>query len=99
MEAVENSISSENLSPVDKAMSNLIKMKEATKILKASAPTVRKYARLGYYKEYRFGEKLVFYDKEEILNFILNRSQIIHLDIVLIFSTNTKKFISQIQSS
>ena len=73
VEAVENSIPNENLSPVDKAMSNLIKMKEATKILKASAPTVRKYARLGYYKEYRFGEKLVFYDKEEILNFILNR--------------------------
>lgn len=63
----------ENLSPIDKAMSNLIKMKEATKLLKASAPTVRKYARLGYYKEYRFGEKLVFYDKEEILNFILNQ--------------------------
>ena len=73
--AVKNSIPNESLSPVDKAMSNLIKMKEATKILKASAPTVRKYARLGYYKEYRFGEKLVFYDKEEILNFILNRSQ------------------------
>ena len=74
-ETVENSIPSKNLSPVDKAMSNLIKMKEVTKILKASAPTVRKYARLGYYKEYRFGEKLVFYDKEEILNFILNRCQ------------------------
>jgi hypothetical protein len=29
---------------------------------------------MGHYKEYRFGEKLVFYDKEEILNFILNRS-------------------------
>ena len=72
-EAVENSIPDKDLSPVDKAMNNLIKMKEATKILKASAPTVRKYARLGYYKEYRFGEKLVFYDKEEILNFILNR--------------------------
>lgn len=72
-EAVENSIPEEQMSPVDKAMSNLIKMKEATKLLKASAPTVRKYARLGYYKEYRFGEKLVFYDKEEILNFILSR--------------------------
>lgn len=72
-ETVKNSVPSENLSPVDKAMSNLIKMKEATKLLKASAPTVRKYARLGYYKEYRFGVKLVFYDKEEILNFILNR--------------------------
>jgi len=55
-------------------MNNLIKMKEATKILRASAPTVRKYARMGHYKEYRFGEKLVFYDKEEILNFILHRS-------------------------
>ncbi len=72
-EAVENSIPTEQVSPVDKAMSNLIKMKEATKLLKASAPTVRKYARLGHYKEYRFGEKLVFYDKEEILNFILNQ--------------------------
>jgi hypothetical protein len=72
-ETVENNVSPENLSPVDKAMSNLIKMKEATKLLKASAPTVRKYARLGHYKEYRFGEKLVFYNKEEILNFILNR--------------------------
>jgi predicted DNA-binding transcriptional regulator AlpA len=71
---VENSISTENLSPIDRAMNNLIKMKEATKILKASAPTVRKYARMGHYKEYRFGEKLVFYDKEEILNFILNRN-------------------------
>jgi predicted DNA-binding transcriptional regulator AlpA len=71
---VENSVSPENLSPVDKAMNNLIKMKEATKLLQASAPTVRKYARMGHYKEYRFGEKLVFYDKEEILNFILNRS-------------------------
>jgi hypothetical protein len=29
---------------------------------------------MGHYKEYRFGEKLVFYDKEEILNFILNRN-------------------------
>ena len=73
-EDVENSISLENQSPIDKAMSNLIKMKEATKILRASAPTVRKYARMGHYKEYRFGEKLVFYSKEEILNFILNRS-------------------------
>jgi predicted DNA-binding transcriptional regulator AlpA len=76
-EAVENSIPNKDLSPVDKAMNNLIKMKEATKLLKASAPTVRKYARLGYYKEYRFGEKLVFYDKEEILNFILNRCRTI----------------------
>ncbi|KAA6308108.1 hypothetical protein EZS27_040216 [termite gut metagenome] len=73
-ETVENSISVENSSPIDKAMNNLVKMKEATKLLKASAPTVRKYARMGYYKEYRFGEKLVFYNKEEILNFILNRS-------------------------
>jgi predicted DNA-binding transcriptional regulator AlpA len=72
---VENGVSPENMSPVDKAMNNLIKMKEATKILKASAPTVRKYARLGYYKEYRFGEKLVFYDKAEILAFILDRGQ------------------------
>lgn len=63
----------ERLSPIDQAMDNLIKMKEATKLLKASAPTVRKYARLGYYKEYRFGEKLVFYNKGEILNFIINR--------------------------
>jgi predicted DNA-binding transcriptional regulator AlpA len=73
-ETVENGVSTENLSPVDKAMNNLIKMKEATKLLRASAPTVRKYARMGHYKEYRFGEKLVFYDKEEILNFILNRN-------------------------
>jgi predicted DNA-binding transcriptional regulator AlpA len=73
-ETAENNVSPESLSPVDKAMSNLIKMKEATKLLRASAPTVRKYARLGYYKEYRFGEKLVFYDKEEILSFILNRN-------------------------
>ncbi len=71
-ETVENGFS-ENTSYVDTAISNLIKMKEATKILKASAPTVRKYARLGYYKEYRFGEKLVFYDKKEILDFIVNR--------------------------
>jgi len=63
----------DKISPVDLAMNNLVKMKEATKLLKASAPTVRKYARLGCYKEYRFGEKLVFYDKEEILNFIINR--------------------------
>ena len=62
-EAVENSIPEKEMSPIDRAMSNLIKMKEATKHLKASAPTVRKYARLGNYKEYRFGEKLVFYDK------------------------------------
>lgn len=53
-------------------MENLIKMKEAMQLLKASAPTVRKYARLGYYKEYRFGEKLVFYNKEEMLNFIMS---------------------------
>lgn len=72
-ETIDNSIPSENLSIIDKEMSNLIKMKEATKLLKASAPTVRKYARLGYYSEYKFGEKLVFYNKEEILNFILNR--------------------------
>lgn len=73
-ETTEKSSSSENLSPIDRAMNNLIKMKEATKLLRASAPTVRKYARLGHYKEYRFGEKLVFYDKEEILAFILNRN-------------------------
>ena len=73
-ETVENNVSPENLSPVDRAMSNLIKMREATNLLKASAPTVRKYARMGCYKEYRYGEKLVFYDKQEILNFILNRS-------------------------
>ncbi|KAA6339080.1 hypothetical protein EZS27_012974 [termite gut metagenome] len=73
-ETVASSISVENSLPIDKAMNNLIKMKEATKLLKASAPTVRKYARMGYYKEYRFGEKLVFYNKEELLNFILNRN-------------------------
>lgn len=54
-------------------MENLIKMKEAMKLIKASAPTVRKYARLGYYKEYRFGEKLVFYNKQEMLDFILKQ--------------------------
>lgn len=69
----DNTVKEKEMSPIDKAMSNLIKMKEAVKLLKASAPTVRKYARLGYYKEYRFGEKLVFYNKEEILNFILNQ--------------------------
>lgn len=53
---------------------NLIKMKEATKLLKASPPTVRKYAKLGFYKEYRFGEKLVYYNREEILNFILRQN-------------------------
>ena len=71
-EPVKNT-TSENTSPIDTAMSNLIEMKEATKLLKASAPTVRKYARLGHYKEYRFGEKLVFYDKKEILDFIINQ--------------------------
>lgn len=74
-EDVKDNASQKEMSPIDKAMSNLIKMKEATKLLKASAPTVRKYARLGYYKEYRFGEKLVFYDKGEILDFILNKCQ------------------------
>jgi predicted DNA-binding transcriptional regulator AlpA len=68
----EENTSSKDLSPTDQAMNNLIKMKEATKLLKASAPTVRKYARLGRYKEYRFGEKLVFYDKSEILEYIRN---------------------------
>lgn len=63
-----------NLSSTDEAMSNLIKMKEATKLLKASAPTVRKYARLGHYSEYKFGEKLVFYNKKEILDFILSKT-------------------------
>lgn len=72
-ETIKDNSSTEKMSLIDIAMSNLIKMKEATKLLKASAPTVRKYARLGYYKEYRFGEKLVFYNKEEILNFILKR--------------------------
>lgn len=72
-ETIKDSNPAEKMSPVDTAMNNLVKMSEATKLLKASAPTVRKYARLGCYKEYRFGEKLVFYDKEEILNFIINR--------------------------
>ena len=72
-ETIKASTPAEKISPVDAALNNLIKMKEATKLLKASAPTVRKYSRLGCFKEYRFGEKLVFYDKEEILNFILNR--------------------------
>ena len=60
-----------NVSQPSGGMDNLIKMKEAMALIKASAPTVRKYARLGYYSEYRFGEKLVFYNKEEMLNFIL----------------------------
>ena len=72
-ETIKNDSSNEKVSSIDMAMSNLIKMKDATKLLKASAPTVRKYARLGHYKEYRFGEKLVFYDKEEIVNFIMNK--------------------------
>lgn len=59
-------------SPISE-LENLVKMGEARQILKASAPTVRKYARMGCYKEYRFGAKLVFYDKQEILNFILNQ--------------------------
>ena len=74
-ETTKDSSTLEKISPVDLAMNNLVKMKEATKLLKASAPTVRKYARLGCYKEYRFGEKLVFYDKEDILNFIINNRQ------------------------
>jgi len=74
-ETIKDSSTLEKISPVDLAMNNLVKMKEATKLLKASAPTVRKYARLGCYKEYRFGEKLVFYDKEDILNFIINNRQ------------------------
>jgi hypothetical protein len=49
---------------------NFIKVKEACKLLKASAPTVRKYARLGCYKTYRFGDKLVFYNRNEIMRFI-----------------------------
>ena len=64
----------EDLSSTDEAMSNLIKMKEATKLLKASAPTVRKYARLGHYSEYKFGGNLVFYNKKEILDFILSKT-------------------------
>lgn len=62
-------------SPIDQEMENLIKMKEATKLLKTSPPTVRKYARLGFYREYRFGEKLVFYSKQEILDFILKKGR------------------------
>lgn len=58
--------------PPAEGMENLIKMKEAMRLTKASAPTVRKYARLGHYKEYRMGAKLVFYNREEILNFILD---------------------------
>jgi predicted DNA-binding transcriptional regulator AlpA len=53
---------------------NFIKMKEAMQLLKASAPTIRKYARLGFYNEYRFGEKLVFYNKQEIIEFITSQS-------------------------
>jgi hypothetical protein len=49
---------------------NFIKIKEACELLKASAPTVRKYARLGCYKTYRFGDKLVFYNRNEIMHFI-----------------------------
>jgi len=54
---------------------NLIKMKDAMQLLHASAPTIRKYARLGYYNEYRFGAKLVLYNKQEILDFILGSSK------------------------
>ena len=72
-ETIKDSSANAKISTAYMAVNNLVKMSEATKLLKASAPTVRKYARLGCYKEYRFGEKLVFYDKEEILNFILNR--------------------------
>ena len=64
-------IVSETTPPTD-GIKKLIKRKEAMQLIKASAPTVRKYARLGYYKEYRFGEKLVFYNKEEMLNFIMS---------------------------
>ena len=72
-ETIKDSSINEKMSPVDMAMNNLVKMSEATKLLRASAPTVRKYTRLGFYKEYRYGVKLVYYDKLEILNFILNR--------------------------
>ena len=68
----EPTVSTTISAPPSEGIENLIKMKEAMKLIKASAPTVRKYARLGYYKEYRFGEKLVFYNKEEMLNFILS---------------------------
>ena len=53
---------------------NLVNMKEATKLFKSSPPTIRKYAKLGYYKEYRFLGKLVYYDRREILAFILNKN-------------------------
>ncbi|MBV5283893.1 MAG: hypothetical protein JZU53_15840, partial [Paludibacter sp.] len=49
-EIIKDSTLAEKMSPVDAAMNNLVKMSEATKLLKASAPTVRKYARLGCYK-------------------------------------------------
>jgi hypothetical protein len=62
--------------PSNLNMDDLIKMKEATKLIKASPPTVRKYARLGYYKEYHFGEKLVFYNRTEMLDFIINKGAI-----------------------
>lgn len=74
-EIVKDNVSTKEISPIDVAMSKLIKMRDVKILLKASPPTIRKYAKLGYYKEYRFGQKLVFYDKEEILNFILSRSQ------------------------
>lgn len=67
----KSEISGTAAEPPQEGMENLIKIKEAMRLIKASAPTVRKYARLGCYKEYRFGAKLVFYDKAEMLNFIL----------------------------
>lgn len=54
---------------------NLIKMSEAVKLLRISAPTVRKYSRMGYYSEYRFGEKVFFYNREEILSYMFKRDK------------------------
>ena len=52
---------------------DLIKMKEAMRLLQTSAPTVRKYARLGRYQQYRMGEKLTYYRKSEILEYIMKK--------------------------
>lgn len=74
-ETIKNSISNkEKREEIVKNEPNLITTKEVQELLGVSAPTVRKYANLGYYNAYKYGKKLVFYRKEEILSFVLNSS-------------------------
>ena len=49
-----------------------IGQQDAMKLLGVSAPTLRRYSDLGFYRKYQFGAKRTYYKRSELVAFLQN---------------------------